>query len=75
MSRFFFNAITVKSNLIDKIAYSNRTLSVMLKRGEAYNYTKVPRDVAEAFVRAKSKGKFFNSEIKGQYDSERIEVA
>lgn len=75
MARFHFNSVTVKSNLIDKIAYQNRTLSVLLKNGSAYQYTGVPVEVAERFLKAKSKGKFFNSEIKGNFDSEQLEVA
>lgn len=45
----------------------NRTLDVTFVSGRRYRYTEVPEAVAEAFARARSKGRFFNARIRDAY--------
>lgn len=63
---------TESSSFISDIKYSgkSRTLLVKLKSEKIYKYKNVPRDIAVSFAEAESKGKFFNQNISGIYDSE-----
>lgn len=51
--------------------YSETLMVVFRKSGADYYYYDVPADVWFSFKTSESKGSFFNSEIKGQYESER----
>jgi len=60
------------SSLIKSIAYESRVLTVLFTNGKMYAYDKVPKRVFEDFCSAQSKGKYFNENIRGEYDSEEI---
>jgi hypothetical protein len=62
---------TVKSSFIRDVDYTGRKLTIRFKNGKILEYTKVPRDVAIDFVRARSKGRFYNANIRGVYTVER----
>lgn len=57
------------SSAIDAIGYRwfNHTLVVEFAAGQVYVYYDVPRFVVKDFLRATSKGRFFNEFIKDQY--------
>ena len=54
------------SSNIAEIGYNpdERTLQVMFKRGGIYNYEGVTQDGYDSLMKAESKGKFFNGNIK-----------
>jgi len=59
----------VESSSIAAIGYSatERALWVQFVSGRTYRYADVPKDVHEEFLRADSKGRYFNSEIRDSY--------
>lgn len=59
----------VKSSFISAIGYdlASRTLAVRFAVGNVEHYPDVPPEVAEAFGKAESPGRFFGSQIRGQY--------
>lgn len=66
--------ISVDSSNIAAIGYSalEQVLQVDFLNGSQYRYLNVPRSVFDEFQEAESKGRFLNSEIKGQFDCERV---
>jgi hypothetical protein len=62
------------STAIRFISYDEDTerLSVTFVTGRRYLYEGVPVDVYEDFLRAPSRGGFFNAEIRDRYDYEEI---
>ena len=44
-----------------------RTLDLTFGSGRHYRYTRVPADIARRFADASSKGRFYDSEIRGHY--------
>lgn len=62
----------VDSSVIAKIEYRGTTLTVDLKNKKRYRYFKVPYQIALDFLYADSVGSYYNTEIKGVYDSKKI---
>jgi hypothetical protein len=64
------------SSTIDAIGYHalSQTLQVDFQAGSRYHYHDVPEDLFEALLNPDSKGRFLNSEIKGHYDYEPVEL-
>jgi hypothetical protein len=62
----------VASSAISRIEYSARTreLHVVFATGRSYAYFAVPAEVYYQFVRAVSKGEFFNAMIRDRYQFE-----
>ena len=60
------------SSLILEIAFGDNSLAITMTSGKKYMYRGVTLKTAIDFTKAKSKGKFFNDEIKGEYDGEEI---
>ncbi len=60
---------TPESSSIAAFAYSaaDNQLFVRFKNGRSYRYAGVPEAVYTAFMRADSKGTFFNAQILGRY--------
>ena len=58
---------TVKSSLIAAIGHEGSTLRVRFVDGVICDYENVPLKVFAGFVRARSKGKFFQSKVDGVY--------
>jgi hypothetical protein len=58
------------STAVKTIAYDENSaeLRVTFVSGKTYKYYKVPRLVYEHFIRAASKGTFFNTRIRDRYD-------
>jgi hypothetical protein len=61
--------IPVKSSWITDVAYYEPMgfFEVKLKNGKEYMYKDVPKKVYEDFMKAKSKGEFFNRVIRDKY--------
>jgi hypothetical protein len=70
--KFEYHQVT--STAIDTIGYATtqHILYVRFTSGYEYHYFEVPRTVFENFLRAPSKGRFFNRHVKGQYRYQRL---
>jgi hypothetical protein len=62
------------STVIRDFSYNvaTRQLVVTFVTGRVYAYAEVPADVHNAFRASGSKGRFFNQEIRDQYDCREI---
>lgn len=61
------------SSFITGVAWEDGVLFVRMgERGSIFAYADVPRQVFLDFVAAESKGRFYNQEVKGQFDSESL---
>ncbi|MRH79078.1 KTSC domain-containing protein [Spiribacter sp. C176] len=60
---------SVSSKAIDAIGYDPTTqrLRIIFRQGRTYDYCGVPAHIYEQFLRAASKGGFFNTHIDGRY--------
>jgi hypothetical protein len=60
---------SVSSRAIEAIGYDSATqrLRITFRQGRTYDYCRVPAHIYEQFIRARSKGGFFNSHIDGRY--------
>ena len=65
--------IPVESSTIDSIGYEKKVLEVRFCNGGLYQYLDVPEPVLARLMRASSKGRFFNREIRGRYPAIRLE--
>lgn len=57
----------VNSSAIRAIGYDGATLTVEFRTGRIYDHPRVPYSVYEAFMRASSKGAYYNRHIRGRY--------
>lgn len=57
----------VQSSVIEEIDWHDRELTVTFKTGRLYVYSAVPQFVYFQFLRAPSKGEYFNREIRDHY--------
>lgn len=66
----------VGSTLVDKVFYSTKqkVLDALFHNGSRYRYRGVTPSVFSEFVLSGSMGKFFNQNIKGRYESEKVRV-
>lgn len=66
---------TDRSSCFDEVGYSweYRLLYVSFRTSYEYVYYDVPEQVYSDFLCAKSMGKFYNDNIKGKYEIERLE--
>jgi lysyl-tRNA synthetase class 2 len=67
----------VESSAIRFIRYSDRRreLYITFTGTGTYAYREVPRQVYDDFVKAPSKGQFFNEEIRDRYGFDRVAPA
>lgn len=65
------NLIKVKSSNVVSVGYENNTLYVQYKSG-MYSYSNVDKTVYENLLKAESKGKFMNSEVKNKYSYKKL---
>lgn len=65
------------STVIRRFDYdpARQALTVLFVTGRRYCYSPVPKDVAEAFRSAFSKGRFFNAHIRDNYAYVELEPA
>lgn len=61
--------VDVESSFISAVAYFPLAgvLEIKLKSGNKYTFMDVPQDVYDAFIKAPSKGVFFNKVIRRDY--------
>ena len=59
--------IKVNSSVIKSIGYDGTNIEVDLHNGEKYQYFPVSEKVFDNFLNAKSKGNFWNKQIKSKY--------
>ena len=64
----------VTSSHLKSVGYNEKAeeLEVEFQSGEVYRYFAVPPVVYEELLSAESKGKFFNSRIRGMYQVEKL---
>ena len=65
--RYDSTLIPVKSSAIRAIGYEGGTLTVEFHTGRVYDHPNVPYSVFSTFLRATSKGTFYNQNIRGRY--------
>lgn len=66
----------VESSLIENIVYDKRTevLTICFRTNQSvYVYTDVPEEVVLELLSAESKGRYFNKNIKGNYDYKQVQ--
>ena len=65
---------TVDSSMINKYVYNfaTKTLKVEFKSGALYEYANVDSDVYDNLCKAESKGKFFNEQIKNNFEHTQL---
>ena len=76
MSKAKFDAVKVApSSNVQRVTYcaDENRLRVLFKSGE-YEYAGVPADIADAWSKAESSGKFFFASVRGKYDSHKLEA-
>lgn len=63
--------IPLNSSMFDAVAYNDahNVLTLKFKNGLVKAYQQVPEEVYAEFMAARSQGTFFNSQIKGKYES------
>jgi lysyl-tRNA synthetase class 2 len=59
--------IPVESSAIRAIGYAGSTLTVAFHTGRVYDHPNVPWSIFADFLRASSKGAFYNRRIRGRY--------
>lgn len=61
---------TVISDVIHAVGYDDDTgvLEVIFNNGQIYQYRNVPRDAYEGLMRAESKGRYFQDNIRGEFE-------
>lgn len=67
--------LPVDSSSIDSVGYERNVLEVRFRNGGLYQYLDVPEQAVVALMRAESKGRFFNQEIRGRYPAMKLESA
>ncbi len=63
----------VESSVIGAVGHS-RVLEIQFGSGRIYQYYDVPEDIYDEMLSADSKGKYFNSHIRGKYTYQEIEI-
>lgn len=61
---------TVESDVIHAIGYDDETsvLEIIFNSGAIYQYRNVPHQVFEEFMRAESKGNYFQNNIRDEFE-------
>lgn len=67
----------LSSTAIGEVIYNRRShdLEIDFRDGSAYVYHGVPQGVHDKLLAAPSPGRFYNRQIKGMFDSERVRLA
>lgn len=66
----------VQSSTVHTVGYDvgRQVLEVTFNSGATYQYTGVPKEVADEFLNAKSKGSYFAVNIRANYPCERLHL-
>lgn len=64
----------VESTTIRSVGYNraNQVLELEFQSGAVYHYFDVPPSIHERLLKASSKGRYFNDEIRDDYDCIRV---
>ncbi len=64
----------MQSTTVRSVGYETKSkvLEIEFQSGVVYQYLQVPPEVHKAFLRAKSKGQYFNGEIRDDYAFVRL---
>ena len=62
----------VSSMILDAHVLGNKTVSVCFSNGAIYEYKGISESVLKEWVEADSVGHFFNTEIKGKYETNHV---
>jgi hypothetical protein len=71
------NLVKVESTAIKGVGYMNKVMTIQFHSqadNRAYVYYGVPKDVFNKFTSCESVGRYYSQEVRGQYDSEEIEL-
>ena len=68
------NWIELQSKPLKRVAYKNEVLYVEFNDGAQWQYIGVPEHICNALMGAKSKGTYFNQNIRGRYKCENKKV-
>ena len=66
--------VPVESTSLDCVGYENGVLEVRFTNGGVYRYYGVPSEVHDELMQAGSKGRFFNTEVRGAYRCARLKA-
>jgi hypothetical protein len=69
MGHIIMDMVSVSSDAIAAIGYEpdTRKMRVRFTSGKSYDFFRVPAEVHAAFMKAYSKGAFYNDRIRGRY--------
>ena len=65
--------VPVESSSIESVGFEKNVLEVRFRNGGLYQYLDVPETVLASLMRAESKGRFLNQQIRGRYPTIRLE--
>ena len=60
-------SVNVKSSLIKSVDYMGNDMVVTLNSNKSYKYASVPKATYDKFLKASSKGQFFNRNIRDKF--------
>ena len=63
----------VESSVIGAVGHT-RVLEIEFASGRIYQYFDVPEEIHRDLLASDSKGRYFNSHIRGRYDYQEIEL-
>lgn len=65
--------VTVESTTLQSMGYeaASRTLEIEFQSGAVYRYLNVPAHVYRGLCEADSKGRYFNDQVRDQYEFQR----
>ena len=71
-----FERVAFESAGVASAGYDDqaRVLEIEFPKGKIYRYQNVPREVFDALLKAKSKGRYFHAAIRGKYPHEAVAV-
>jgi hypothetical protein len=64
---------SVESTVIRAVGHT-RVLEIEFESGRVYQYYDVPEDVYEGMLASDSKGRYFNTHVRGKYPYQEIEL-
>ena len=72
LSEIQLDEIGVLSSWIQDLDYANNSVIMTLNNGRRYRILGVPEGMFRQWVKAPSKGKYWHSDIRGNYRASRI---
>lgn len=63
----------VESSVIHAVGHT-RVLEIEFESGRVYQYFDVPQDIYDAVLQSDSKGRYFNTHIRGKFPYQEIQL-